>query len=197
MFTSILSGPPCFRKYASDANQSQQNDAIRFIVHGVPIGAPLRTATGGLSRLKPLLAQRVKGQLEDPNSEFYIEKLCGCKTDRNKVKPLTEKVAREELDDEKEDEFAILGMLELSEVDGILEGTGDSDNLEEDNQEQEQEQKPGQQAAEEHPKNVHEHKLDVDPVLDTLEPMEVDYEPGTDEEEDIYFEELVERMLFG
>lgn len=177
-----------FRKFSSDPNQSRQNDAIRFIVHGVTIGTPLRTTAGGLSRLKPLLAQRVKGQLEDPSSEFYVGNLCDCKTNRGQDKTLSEDADREDLNDEREDEFAILGMLELREVEGVSEGVDDEDNPEDD-EELEQEQEFGQAHI-----DVHEEQQGTLPVLDT--PMEVDYGSDTDEEDDIYFEQLVERMLF-
>ena len=183
-----------FRKYAIDPNQTQRNDGIRFIVHGVAIGEPLRApAGGGLSRLKPLLAQRVKGQLEDPNSEFYVEKLCDCRMNRTKIKKPTEDVDREVLNDEKEEEFAILGVLELREVDGESEDAGDGDN-----EEGEEEERPKLEQQEDvELKKIEDHKEDIESVLDTSELMEVDYKHSTEEEEDLYFEEVVERMLFG
>jgi hypothetical protein len=139
--------------------------------------------------LKALLAQRVKGQLEDPNSEFYVEKLCDCRTKRKQGKTPPVDVAREDLDDEEEEEFAVLGALELREVEGVLENTGE-DEGEDD---------------EEHDDEEQEHREDVDlqdiKAEDELwQPIEEDnvYEPmTTEEEEDRYFDEVVERMLFG
>lgn len=187
----------CFRKYASQVDQNLRNDAIRFIVHGMIIGAPLRTATGGLSRLKPLLAQRVRKQLEDPDSEFYIEMLCDCRTKAKQEKASSEDVVREELDDEKEEEFAILGDLERRAVDGEFNGANEGANENEKEQDdREYEPHEGDELEREHES---EHGQDVQTVIKMLENVEGDtsgaYEAVVDEME---IEDLVvERMLFG
>ncbi|KAF8590501.1 hypothetical protein K439DRAFT_1403599 [Ramaria rubella] len=122
-----------FEKYASDPEKTVNNakDTIRFKVHDVTVGAPLRSSVGGLARVKPVLAQRVKLQLEDANSEFHLERLCDCRRTQ-KQRIVSDDVEREELDDEKEEEFAVLAILELRETDGVLEVMPEEDDEEED-----------------------------------------------------------------
>ena len=131
------------RKFASGSDKAAPSDSIRFKVHGITVGSPVRSK-GGLSRAKPVLAQMVNKLLEDPISEFYLECLCDCKTTKGehktRVTTIPDDVIREELDDEKEEEFAVLGILELRDADGVLEPmTNDEDDIGESEDELEEE----------------------------------------------------------
>lgn len=179
------------RKFAIEEHKNQRNDAIRFIVHDVVIGAPFRTTKGGLSRLKPLLAQRVRAQLEDPNSEFYVETLCDCPTNptnrKQDLKHVYEDIPREELDNEKNEGFAILALLELNEVDGKLDGSDDGEEQDDDEVER-LEDDDGSEFQD--VEMVHE--------IPAHAARQTTYEVSDeDSEEDMDIEAMVERMLVG
>jgi len=132
-----------FEKYASEPEKNSQSDSIRFKVHDLIVGSPLRSPMG-LSRAKPLLAQIVHKQLEDPISEFYLEHLCDCKATKGESKApptlIPEDIDREKLDDEREEEFAVLGILELREAAGVLEVMSSDEDEEVEDEEVEEEE---------------------------------------------------------
>ncbi|KAF8520186.1 hypothetical protein BU17DRAFT_46941 [Hysterangium stoloniferum] len=104
-----------FQRFASEDAKNNANDSIRFIIHDVEIGAICRPSVS-LSRAKPLLAVQVKRELEDVNSKYCLRELCDCRETVSKDIP--DEIAPETLDDEKEEDFAVLGLLELREVEG-------------------------------------------------------------------------------
>ena len=195
------------RKFAIEEHKNQRNDAIRFIVHDVVIGAPFRTTKGGLSRLKPLLAQRVRAQLEDPNSEFYVETLCDCPmnpTNRKQdLKHVYEDIPREELDNEKNEGFAILGLLELNEVDGKLDGEDDGEDQDDDEMERLEDDdeverlKDDDEVERLEDDDGSEDVEMVHKILAHAERQTIYEVSDEDSEEDMDIEAVVERMLVG
>jgi hypothetical protein len=76
--------------------------------------------SNSLSRAKPLLALRVKQELDDINSPYCLQELCNCRKHPSESATVHDDIAAEMLDDEKEEELALLGLLELRQVEGEL-----------------------------------------------------------------------------
>lgn len=84
-----------------------------------------------LSRCKPLLAQRVRERLDEEAMDVLLRETCDCAATKKEKEHLIEsklgEVDRKELDDEKEDEFAVLGLLELEKEEVAVYDESESD----------------------------------------------------------------------
>ena len=107
------------RRFQTEKAVGNQNDAVRFLFHDRVIGGPMVTGKGrGIARLKPILAEQVKEYLDGEGS--HVRDICNCASSRIAKQQLMEKTLKEvepeELDDEKEEQFAVLGLLALESI---------------------------------------------------------------------------------
>jgi hypothetical protein len=88
-----------------------------------------------LARAKPRLAEQVKRVLDEQTITKLISELCDCTSTKNEKERLVEctlaEVDREQLDDEKEDEFAVLALLALEDEGNEEVALSDEDEQEE------------------------------------------------------------------
>lgn len=109
-----------FEKFCSQNSDStnKHNDALRFKVHDIVVGEPFLAGNRGLNKVKPLLAYNILQQFE---KDFFVGEICDC--DLNKV-PLKREdvinVDKDDLDDEKEEEFAIRAAKELHDAEDSI-----------------------------------------------------------------------------
>lgn len=101
------------------------------------------------------------------------------------LKHVYEDIPREELDNEKNEGFAILGLLELNEVDGKLDGEDDGEDQDDDEMERLEDDDGSEDVEMVHKILAHAERQTIYEVSDE------------DSEEDMDIEAVVERMLVG
>lgn len=97
---------------------TKHNNALRFKVHEIAVGEPFHAGNRGLNKVKPLLAHNILEQLK---KDFSVVDICDCRS--NKVPLKIEDIIdrdNDDLDDEKEEGFAIRAARELHSAEGSV-----------------------------------------------------------------------------
>lgn len=133
-----------FERFQSEKAIGNQNDAMRFLVHDKVIGEMFSGKGRGLARIKPVLAQQARQQLEGDGSHTLLTELCDCVSTRQAKQKLLEETLKdaeaEELNDENEEEVAVMGLLVLESTEGRLDSMTQADESDsEDNTDQDDE----------------------------------------------------------
>ena len=97
----------------------KRNDSMSIIVHDFAVVGPIPAAN--ISLAKGLAAERARQVMEDPESPYYLPKICDCKTHEEEGEAATSEEVEEseetkKLDDETEAGFAALARAVLAEV---------------------------------------------------------------------------------
>lgn len=97
----------------------KRNDSMSIIVHDFAVVGPIPAAN--LSLAKGLAAERARQVLEDPESPYFLSKICDCKKQQEEETPpdhedLGDIEEHKKLDDETEAGFAALARAALAEI---------------------------------------------------------------------------------
>ena len=96
----------------------KRNDSMSIIVHDFAVVGPIPAAN--ISLAKGLAAERARQVMEDPESPYYLPKICDCKTHEEEcehaVQDAEETEEAKRLDDETEAGFAAMARAALAEV---------------------------------------------------------------------------------
>ena len=97
----------------------KRNDSMSIIVHDFAVVGPIPASN--ISLAKGLAAERARQVLEDPESPYYLPRICDCKeqaplADLAFPDDLGDPEAGKKLDDETEQGFAALARAVLAEV---------------------------------------------------------------------------------
>ncbi|CDO68911.1 hypothetical protein BN946_scf185000.g54 [Trametes cinnabarina] len=120
-------------------SELRRHDSISVLVHDIVVAGPI--AAPNLSMAKGLAAEEARRALDDPESPFHLSKVCVCgKEVAAAEEPAVEApgdadVAKEELDDETTQGFALLARLLFEEVEKSSRCmTGDEEAVGEDDE---------------------------------------------------------------